>query len=190
MWWGSCRTWIVPTSRSWAPTMAFGSLGAWSPRYHERLAEGSPRDAPSDRGRIPADCPQTGTPAQSHRARPLLGDVVRALQLQELSHAPEAASHQGEARLAGTGRERGRGRSGLRPGGSFQDRVPQPPLIHRTLPRCAHRGGGHHPGHLYHGGAAGGPPELPTLWSALRSPEPPSARGRGGGGRVLLVKAR
>ena len=64
--------------------------------------------------------------AEPHRARHLLGDVVRALQLQELARPPEDAADRGAAGAAGPGRERRRRRHRRRPGGGLQDRIAQP----------------------------------------------------------------
>ena len=46
----------------------------------------------------------------------------------------------------------------------LQDRVAQPPVVHRALPGRGHRRGRHHPRHLHHGRA----PDRPAERAALR----------------------
>ena len=115
------------------------------------------------------------------RARHLLGDVVRALQLQELADPPEEAADERPARAAGARRERRRGRHRRRPGRGLQDRVAQPPLVHRALPGRGDRRRRHHPRHLHDGRAADRADELAALRIARRArrrPQPPDRRRR------------
>ena len=89
-----------------------------------------------------------------HRARHLLGDVERALLLQELE---EVAAHPADHRRGGdpgAGRECRRHRHRRRAGGDLQDGEPQPPLLHRAVPRRGDRRRRHPARRLHHGCAA------------------------------------
>ena len=119
-------------------------------------ALGSPGDVAPQRRRLPT-CPSTpdaARPPRPHgrrirphrrhprpraepdRARHLLGDVVRALQLQELARPPAHAAHPRAARAAGPGRERRRRGHRRRLAAVLQDREPQPPVVHRAVSRA------------------------------------------------------
>ena len=75
--------------------------------------------------------------AEPDRARHLLGDVVRALQLQELARAPEDAADRRAARAAGPGRERRRRRHRRRArGASFKIESHNHPSLHRAVSRA------------------------------------------------------
>ena len=113
--------------------------------------------------------------ADADRARHLLGDVVRALQLQELAHPSAEAADRRAARAAGPGRERRRRRHRRRPGGGLQDRVAQPSVVHRAVPGRGDRRRRHHPRHLHDGRAADRAAELAALRPAGR---PDGARTR------------
>ena len=95
-----------------------------------------------------------GARADPHRARHLLGDVDRALQLQELARPPAEAADDRSARAAGAGRERRRRRHRRRPGRGLQDRIAQPPVVRRAVPGRRDRRRRHPPRHLHHGRAA------------------------------------
>ena len=85
------------------------------------------------------------------------------------------------ARAAGARRERRRGRHRRRPRRGLQDRVPQPPVVHRTLPGCGDRRRRHHPRHLHDGRAAHRAHELAAVriarWTGRRA-QPPHRRRR------------
>ena len=104
-----------------------------------------------------------GREPNADRARHLLGDVVRALQLQELARAPEDAADRRAARAAGAGRERRRRRHRRRAGRGLQDRIAQPPVVHRAVPGRGHRRRRHHPRHLHDGRAPDRAAELAAL---------------------------
>ena len=92
-----------------------------------------------ERGRVRPHPQIHGPRAEPDRARHLLGDVVRALQLQELARASENAADRGTAGAAGTRRKRGRRGHRRRPRGRLQDRVAQSPVVHRAVPGRRHR---------------------------------------------------
>ena len=88
------------------------------------------------------------------------------------------ASRRRAARAAGPGRERRRRRHRRRPGGGLQDRVAQPPVVHRAVPG---RGDGrrrHHPRHLHDGRAADRAAELAALRPAPTTPRRPDGCSR------------
>ena len=131
-----------------------------------------PRPARPDRRRIRAHRRAHRPRAEPDRARHLLGHVVRALRLQELARPPQEAADRRAARRPGPGRERRRRRHRRRPGRRLQDRIPQPPLVHRAVPG---RGDGrrrHPPRHLHHGRPADRRPGLAALRPARRPQEP------------------
>ena len=127
---------------------------------------GTPRpDQPTNTTRIVA---RARARAVDHRARHLLGDVVRALQLQELAHPSEEAADARPARAAGARRERRRRGHRRRPGRGLQDRIAQPPLVHRALSGRGDRRRRHHPRHLHDGRAADRAAQLAALRIARR----------------------
>ena len=126
-----------------------------------------------------------GRAADADRARHLLGDVVRALQLQELARPPQDAADDRPARAAGPGRERRRRRHRRRPRRRLQDRIAQPPVVHRAVPGRRHRRRRHHPRHLHHGRAADRAAQLAALRSARQPARAPQHGGRGGRHRRL-----
>ena len=75
----------------------------------------------------------------------------------------------GPARAAGPGRERRRRRHRRRPRGRLQDRVAQPPVVHRAVPGRGDRRRRHHPRHLHDGRAADRAAELAALRPARRA---------------------
>ena len=189
------RGWSASCSRSAArhAGVALAAWMRWLP-YAERIAHLAPSLAVTgvldlmiafdfmaryadDRHprRIRSHRPLAGARADRDRARHLLGDVVRALQLQELAHPPEEAADHGAARAAGAGRERRRGRHRRRPGRGLQDRVAQPSVVHRAVPGRGDRRRRHHPRHLHDGRAADRAAELAALRPARR---PDGARTR------------
>ena len=133
----------------------------------------------SEAGRVRAHRAVHGPRAEPHRARDFLGDVVRALQLQELARAPEDAADRGSAGAAGARRECRRGRHRRRPGGGVQDRIPQSPVVHRAVPGRGDRRRRHHPRYFHHGRAADRAAELAPLRRAGRSGHAPAPRRRG-----------
>ena len=72
----------------------------------------------------------------------------------------------GIARAAGAGRERRRRRHRRRAGGSLQDRVAQPSVVHRAVPGRGDRRRRDHPRHLHDGRAADRAAQLAALRSA------------------------
>ena len=139
---------------------------------------GGPRlGARPDGRRVPPGGRHTGPRAEPDRARHLLRDVVRALQLQELPPPSAQAPDQRRAGAAGARRERRRHRHRRRSRGGVQDRVAQPPVVHRAVSGRRHRGRRHHPRHLHHGGPPDRPARFATVRVARRSAHPP-ARGR------------
>ena len=118
--------------------------------------------------RIRPDRPRARARAVRDRARHLLGDVVRALQLQELAHSSAEAPDARPARAAGARRERRRGGYRRRPGRGLQDRIAQPPVVHRALSGRGDRRRRHHPRHLHDGRPAGRAPEFAALRLARR----------------------
>ena len=107
-------------------------------------------------GRISADPEIDGPHADAHRARHLQRDVERALLVQIVARAPEAAADAQPARGAGPGRERRHHRHRRRLGLRLQDRVAQSPFVYRAIPGRDDRRGRHSARHLHHGRAAGG----------------------------------
>ena len=97
---------------------------------------------------------------------------------------------EGPAGAAGARRERRRGRHRRRPGGGLQDRVAQPPVVHRAVPGRGDRRRRHHPRHLHHGRAADRAAELAALRRARRARHAPSARRRGRRHRRLRQQHR
>ncbi len=93
----------------------------------------------------------------------------RALLLQELARPSEEAADRRAARAAGPGRERRRRRHRRRPGRRLQDRIAQPPVVHRAVPGRGDRRRRHHPRHLHDGRAADRAAELAALRPARRS---------------------
>ena len=85
-----------------------------------------------------------------HRTRHLQRHVERALLLQVLARPPQAPADQERPRRAGAGRKRRHHRRRRRLGLRLQDRVAQPPLVHRALPGRGHRSRRHSPRHLHH----------------------------------------
>ena len=116
--------------------------------------------------------------ADRDRARHLLGDVVGALQLQELAHSSEEAADPGAARAAGSWRERRRGGHRRRPGRGLQDRVAQPSVVHRALPGGGDRRRRHHPRHLHDGRASDRAVELAAVRQPRRTSRRPHAADR------------
>ena len=107
--------------------------------------------------------------AEPDRARHLLGDVVGALQLQELARPPARRCRPtGPRVLQGPGRERRRRRHRRRPGRGLQDRVAQPSVVHRAVSGRGDRRRRHHPRHLHDGRAADRAAELAALRLARR----------------------
>ena len=118
--------------------------------------------------------------AQPDRARALLRDVVRALLLQEQPGAPASTlPTEGPAGGAGPGGERGGHRHRRRARRRLQDRVAQPPVVHRALPGRGHRRGRHPARHLHHGRAPDRRAQLAALRPPRRPEDPPHPRRRG-----------
>ena len=112
------------------------------------------RAARHQAGRVRPHPAADGPRAQSARARAVFGDVVGALQLQELARPSQDAADHRPARRAGAGRERRRRRHRRRLVRGLQDRVAQPPVVHRAVSGRGHRRRRHHPRHLHDGRAA------------------------------------
>ena len=130
--------------------------------------------------------PQRARPrAQPRRARHLLGDVVRALLVQELAHPLEEAADRGAVGDLRPGRECRRDRHRRRPGGDLQDGEPQPPELHRALSGRGDRGRRDPARRLHHGRAADRQSERAALRPARPSQDAPPDRGRGRGHRRL-----
>ena len=110
--------------------------------------------------------------AEPDRARHLLGDVVRALQLQELARPSADAADRRPAGAAGAWRERRRRRHRRRAGRGLQDRVAQPSVVHRAVPGRGDRRRRHHPRHLHDGRAADRADELAAVRAARRAAAP------------------
>ena len=142
---------------------------------HEPVDHRRPRTPRPEARRVRPHRARARPRAEPDRARHLLGDVVRALQLQELARPPEDAADDGPARAAGPGRERRRRRHRRRPGRGLQDRIAQPPVVHRAVPGRGDRRRRHHPRHLHDGRAADRAAELAALRPAGR---PAGARTR------------
>ena len=120
-----------------------------------------------------------GPPAQPPRARPLRGDVERALLLQVVPPAPAPPAHRGRPGPGRSRRERGRDRRRRRHRGGHPHREPQPPFRHRALPGRGHRGRRHPARHLHHGGPPAGRHGPALLRAARRRPAALAGRGRG-----------
>ena len=90
-----------------------------------------------------------------HRAGHFQRDVERALLLQVVARASEAAADAQPAGGAGAGRERRHHRHRRWLGLRLQDRVAQSSLVHRAVPGRGDRSGRHSARHLHHGRAAG-----------------------------------
>ena len=150
---------------------------------HRRRRARDPRGGPRPRPHRPGvrrDPPAAGPGAQPDGTGRVLGHVVRALQLQELPETPEAASHRGSPGDPRAGRECRRHGHRRRPRRSVQDREPQPPLLHRTVPGRGHRRGRHSAGRLHHGR----PPHRQSQLAPVRqhpAPQDPVPGERGGG---------
>ena len=104
--------------------------------------------------------------AELHRAGHLLGDVERALQLQEHAAAAEDFPDQ----VAEDSRRRGRGkrrhhRHRRRPGHRVQDRVAQSSERGRAVPGRGHGRRRHRARHFHDGRAAGVRGELAAVWA-------------------------
>ena len=114
-------------------------------------------------GRISENSDPAGTRTQPHRAWHFQRDVERALLLQIVARAPEAAADAQPARGAGPGRKcrhhRHRRWLGLR----LQDRVAQSPFVHRAASGRGDRRRRHPARHLHHGRASGGGDGLAAL---------------------------
>ena len=82
--------------------------------------------------------------------------------------------------LQGPGEKRRRPRHRRRPGRRVQDRVAQPPVLHRALPGRGDRGGRHHPRHLHDGRPAHRPARLAAVRIAGVAGDAPHGRRRGG----------
>ena len=95
--------------------------------------------------------------------------MVGALQLQELARASEDAADRRAAGAAGAWRERRRGRHRRRARRGLQDRIAQPPVVHRAVPGRRDRRRRHHPRHLHDGRAADRAAELAALRRARRA---------------------
>ena len=89
-----------------------------------------------------------------HRTRHLQRDVERALLLQVVARALEAAAYAQPPRSAGAGGKRRHHRHRRRLGLRLQDRVAQSSLVHRAVPGCCDWRGWHPARHLHHGRAA------------------------------------
>ena len=139
---------------------------------------------PRSRDEVRAHRPRRWGASRRDRARHLLGDVVRALQLQELAHPPEEAADRGAAGPAGPRRERRRGRHRRRAGRGLQDRIAQPPVVHRALSGRRDRRRRDHPRHLHDGRAARS--RCSTRCASARSTAPwrPHPADHGGRGRA------
>ena len=134
--------------------------GAW---HRHDIDTADARTARPQARRVRAHRRVHGPRAEPDRARHLLGDVVRALQLQELARAPANAADRRAAGAAGPRRERRRDRHRRRPGRRLQDRIAQPPVVHRAVPGRGDRRRRHHPRHLHDGRAADRADELAAL---------------------------
>ena len=100
---------------------------------------------------------------------------------------PEEAPDAGQERRPGAGRERRHHRHRRRAGRRLQDRIAQPPLVHRALPGRGDGGRRHPARHLHHGRAADRPDGLAALrparqpagtgpsWKASSPASPPTA---------------
>ena len=86
-------------------------------------------------------------------------------------HLQDAADR-GPAGAAGARRERRRRRHRRRPRRGLQDRVAQPPVVHRAVSGRGDRRRRHHPRHLHDGRAADRAAELAALRGARRSRAP------------------
>ena len=116
-----------------------------------------------------SSCDAIGRGAQPRRARRLLGDVVGALQLQELARGAARAADDRTARPAGArARTPARSAIGDGPRGGVQDREPQPSVVHRAVSGRRHRRR-RHPARRVHDGRA--PDRQPQL-AALRQLRP------------------
>ena len=119
------------------------------------------------------------------RARHLLGDVVGALQLQELTRPFEEAADGGAMGDLRSRRECRSDRHRRRRRGDLQDGEPQPPVIHRAL---SGRGDGRRRDparRVHHGRPADRQFERAALRAARSSQDAASRRGRGRGDRRL-----
>ncbi len=121
-----------------------------------------PRARSDRRGVRPYPKPARARPERL-RARRLLAPLVRALRLQALGQAAEAAPHGRPRGAAGAGGERRRDRHRRGPGLRVQGGEPQPSHRGRALPGRGHRRRRHPPRHRRHGRAPGRPPRRPAL---------------------------
>ena len=148
-------------------------------RANERHRSGDSRTARRQTGRVRPHLRTHGARAEPAGARPVFGDVVRALQLQELARASQDAADHRPARRAGPGRECRRRRHRRWDVRGLQDRVPQPPVVHRTVSGRRDRRRRHHPRHLHDGRAPDWTSERLAVRLARDAAGAPDLRRRG-----------
>ena len=119
--------------------------------------------------RISAHSEIDGPDANAHRAGHLQRNVERALLLQVVARAPEAAAHAQQARPPGARRERRHHRHRRRMGLRVQNRVTQPSIVHRAIPGGDDWRGRHPSRHLHHGSPPGSGDGFAALWASHSS---------------------
>ena len=137
------------------------------------------RGARPEARRVRAHPQHPRPPPHQRRARDVLGHVERALLLQVVEDLPAPVRQEGHARDeaapdGGHGRERRRARHRRGLGGHVQDRVAQPPELHRAVPGRRDRRRRHRARHHLDGRAPG----RRHGRAALRRHRPPRHRAR------------
>ncbi len=164
-------------------------LQAVAPAAGAQMNAGDRRPTSAHARRVRKNRGDSRPRAQPHRAWHLQRDVERALLVQELARTPEEAADARQAGGAGAGRERRHHRYRRRLCHRLQDRIAQPPQLHRAIPGRGHGRGRNPARHFHHGRAAHRGPRFAALRAARRSgnrrAQPAHSHGRGGRHRAL-----